>query len=123
MKDKKSTIKEHSFICIMSVVLLIALIILTIHFFTSNEPTIEYVTGFIICYLWVLSILPAFYYYYRAEANSFYQRQPRFIFSNRLLVTPGLLIIFAPIFVPNYIWLFHLDVKSFKRNNLWEEQK
>ncbi|MDE7105782.1 MAG: hypothetical protein K2O22_01295 [Anaeroplasmataceae bacterium] len=123
MKDKKSTLKEHSFICIMSVVLFVALIILTFHFFTSHEASIEYIIGFIICYLWVLSILPAFYYYIRAEADSLYQRQPRFIFHNRFLVTPGLLIILAPLFVPNYIWLFCLDIKNLKRNKLWEEQK
>ncbi|MDE7094947.1 MAG: hypothetical protein K2O23_00510, partial [Anaeroplasmataceae bacterium] len=109
MEDRRSTMKAHIFIGILSVTFIVALIVLTIHFFKTTEFNSAYITGFVICYLWVPSILPAGFYYIRAEENSFYQRQPRFIFHRGFFLTPGLLIIFAPILVPNYIWMLSLD--------------
>lgn len=83
MESKKSYIKHHIFIAIITLAILIGLIVLTIHFFKINEMNSGFVVGFILFYLWGLTILPAGYYYFRAEANSLYQRQPKFIFFSR----------------------------------------
>ncbi|MDE6656692.1 MAG: hypothetical protein K2J85_06860 [Anaeroplasmataceae bacterium] len=123
MEDKRTRMKEHIFIGIINLTLIVGLVILTIHFFKTSELNANYIIGFIICYLWVPSILPAGYYYFRAEANSFYQRQPRLIFYRNFVLTPGLLIILAPFLVPNYIWMLILDIKNYKRNKAFLEER
>ena len=123
MENRKTTMKEHIFICMISLALIVALIILTIHFFKNNEFHSAYITGFVICYLWIPSILPAGYYYVRAETNSFYKRQPKFIFHLDNYSSFVILILIAPFLVPNYIWLLYVDIKNYKRNKSWEKQK
>ena len=125
MQEMKKRIKEHIFVCIISLTILIGCIVLTIYFSKYNEATPSTIIGFVLLYLWIPSILPAGYYYFRALVNSLYQRQPKFIFSDffHLSISDGIFIILAPILVPNYIWLLIVDIQSYKRKEEWESQK
>lgn len=116
MEEKKNRLKEHIFIGIISLAILIACIILTIHFAKDNPPTFDYILGWVILDLWLPTILPSGYYYFRAEANSIYQRQPKFIFHDRFNFF-FFIILLAPILFVNYIWLLFLDIRNGKNGS------